>query len=72
MPIDNKTERLLGEISSDLKHLIAAQQNQYARIEKLNTRVQMVEQFQYKLMGVAAIMPITLSLLGMYFNHMNH
>ncbi len=66
MPIDNKTERLLGEISSDLKHLIASQQQQDQRIEKLNVRIQTVEQFQYKLMGVAAIMPITLSLLGTY------
>jgi hypothetical protein len=66
MAPDHELSRLLGEISSDVKHILVRQDKQDARIERMTTRLDTVEKFQYKLLGIAAIIPAALTSLGLY------
>ena len=56
-----ETERLLGEISSDLKHVIANQNRINNRLDRHSNRIDLVEKFQYKIMGMALLLPFALS-----------
>ena len=57
-------ERLLGEIASDIKHIIATQERQDDRLDRHSDRLDGVEKFQYKIMGMAIVVPFTLALVG--------
>jgi hypothetical protein len=58
--------RLIGEISSDTKHILLKQDKQDARIDRIDARVRTVEKFQWKLMGIATAIPVLLSGVGLY------
>jgi hypothetical protein len=66
MALDHDLSRLLGEISSDVKHILVRQDKQDARIERMTTRLDSVEKFHYKLLGIAAVIPAALTSLGLY------
>lgn len=51
MAQDNELHRILGEISSDVKHVLVRQDKQDAQIERVRERITVVEKFQWKLAG---------------------
>ena len=57
MATDN-TERLLGELSSDIKYLIAQNADQHSRLTA-------VERFQWKMVGIATAIPTVVSSIGL-------
>ncbi len=57
MATDN-TERLLGELSSDVKYLIAQNADQHSRLTA-------VERFQWKMVGIATAIPTAVSSIGL-------
>ena len=66
MPHDNELHRVLGEISSDVKHILVRQDKQDARIDRVDLRLVTVERFQWRLAGIATAVPTILAVLGMY------
>ena len=58
--------RLIGEISSDTKHILLRQDKQDARLERMDSRVRTVERFQWKLMGIATTIPLIITGAGLY------
>lgn len=66
MGTDNELHRVLGEISSDVKHILVRQDKQDARIDRMDKRLGTVEKFQWKLMGIATAIPTLLALAGTY------
>lgn len=67
MPHDNELHRILGEISSDVKHILVRQDKQDARLDRMDKRLSTVEKFQWKLAGVATAVPTLLATVGTYF-----
>ena len=59
--------RLIGEISSDTKHILLKQDKQDARLDRMDLRVRNVEKFQWKLAGIATAVPVALTALGTLF-----
>lgn len=57
MATDN-TERLLGELLSDVKYLIAQNSDQHSRLIA-------VERFQWKMVGIATAIPTVVSSIGL-------
>lgn len=57
MATDN-TERLLGELLSDVKYLIAQNADQHSRLTA-------VERFQWKMVGIATAIPTAVSSIGL-------
>ena len=51
MSNDNDLHRVLGTISSDVKHILLRQDKQDAQIERVRERLTTVERFQWKLAG---------------------
>jgi len=64
MATDN-TERLLGEISSDVKHILTRQDKQDARLDRQDARLSAVEGFQWKLAGIASVVPTVLATIAL-------
>ncbi len=64
MATDN-TERLLGEISSDVKHILFRQDQQDGRLDRQEKRLSAVEAFQWKLVGIATAVPTLLTTVGL-------
>jgi len=64
MATDN-TERLLGEISSDVKHILLRQDKQDGRLDRQERRLSAVEGFQWKLVGIASTVPTVLATLAL-------
>lgn len=60
MATDN-TERLLGTISSDVKHILLRQDKQDSRLDRMDLRLNAVEKFQWKIMGIATFVPTALA-----------
>jgi len=65
MATDPEIHRVLGEISSDVKHILVRQDKQDVRIDKVQTKLMAVEAFQWKLTGIALTVPTILATLGM-------
>ena len=65
MATDPELHRVLGEISSDVKHILVRQDKQDVRIDKVQTKLTAVEAFQWKLTGIALTVPTILATLGM-------
>jgi DNA repair ATPase RecN len=64
MATDN-TERLLGEISSDVKHILLRTDKQDERLNRQEKRLNAVEAFQWKLVGIATAVPTFLTTLSL-------
>lgn len=69
MPHTNELHRVLGEISSDVKHILVRQDKQDARLDRMDKRLTVTEKFQWKLMGIATAFPITLSAMGAWLTY---
>ena len=54
----------LGEIASDVKHIMSNQIKSDAAVEKLEIRLRGVEKFQWKLGGIAMVLPVVLTVGG--------
>ena len=65
MATDHELSRLLGEISSDVKHILVRQDKQDARLDRQDNRINKVEAFQWKLVGVATAIPTFLTTVGL-------
>ena len=65
MATDQELYRVLGEISSDVKHILLRQDKQDVRIDKIHTKLTAVEAFQWKLTGIALTVPTILATIGM-------
>jgi len=65
MATDPELYRVLGEISSDVKHILVRQDKQDLRIDKIQTKLTTVEAFQWKLTGIALAVPTILATIGM-------
>ena len=65
MATDHELSRLLGEISSDVKHILVRQDKQDARLDRQDNRINKVEAFQWKLVGVATAIPTFLTTIGL-------
>lgn len=65
MATDQELYRVLGEISSDVKHILVRQDKQDLRIDKIQTKLTTVEAFQWKLTGIALTVPTILATIGM-------
>ena len=61
--------RLIGEISSDTKHILLRQDKQDARLDRMDNRMRGVEKFQWKLMGIATVVPVALTAVGTLFKY---
>ncbi len=61
MPTEREISRVLGEISSDVKHILIRQDKQDVRIERLQVRLTAAEAFQWKLTGIALTVPTVVS-----------
>ena len=64
---ENELYKILGEISSDVKHVLIRQEKQDKRLDRMHARVVTVEKFQWKLMGIAAATPIVASVVGLFY-----
>lgn len=65
MATEQELYRVLGEISSDVKHILVRQDKQDLRIDKIQTKLTAVEAFQWKLTGIALTVPTILATIGM-------
>ena len=65
MATDHELSRLLGEISSDVKHILVRQDKQDSRLDRQDKRLNAVEAFQWKLVGIATAIPTALTTLGL-------
>jgi hypothetical protein len=65
MATDNELARMLGEISSDVKHVLTRQDKQDERIERMNVRLSKAEAFQWKLAGIAMTVPTVIATIGL-------
>ena len=54
----------LGEIASDVKHIMSNQQAHDKRADDLEIRMRAVEKFHWKTVGIATILPIALTIGG--------
>jgi hypothetical protein len=61
MSTEREISRVLGEISSDVKHILIRQDKQDVRIERLQVRLTAAEAFQWKLTGIALTVPTVVS-----------
>jgi hypothetical protein len=69
MATDHELSRLLGEISSDVKHILVRQDKQDSRLDRQDNRINKVEAFQWKLVGVATAIPTVLTTIGLSLKH---
>lgn len=69
MPTSN-TERLLGEISSDVKHILLRQDKQDGRLDRQEKRIGAVEAFQWKLVGIASVVPTVIGTIALALKYM--
>jgi len=67
MSSDNELHRVLGEISSDVKHILVRQDKQDARLERMDSRIVRVEKFQWKLTGAMAAVTAAMGAALKYF-----
>lgn len=65
MATDHELSRILGEISSDVKHILVRQDKQDSRLDRQDGRLNKVEAFQWKLVGVATAVPTLLTTIGL-------
>lgn len=65
MATDPELYRVLGEISSDVKHILVRQDKQDLRIDKIQNKLSAVEAFQWKLTGIALTVPTVIATVGM-------
>ena len=65
MATDHELSRLLGEISSDVKHILVRQDKQDSRLDRQDKRLTAVEAFQWKLVGIATAIPTFLTTIGL-------
>lgn len=65
MATDHELSRILGEISSDVKHILVRQDKQDERLVRMNDRLSAVEAFQWKLVGIATVVPTLLATIGL-------
>ena len=83
MPTAAERYILLGEISADVKHILAKSVEQGELIEKLDKqrleadkeldrRLSTVEKFQWKLMGIATTIPIVMTAIGLAWTVFPH
>jgi hypothetical protein len=67
MSTDTELHRVLGEISSDVKHVLIRQDNQDNRLNRMHDRLATVEKFQWKLVGLAAAIPTLMTAAGVLY-----
>lgn len=65
MATEPELSRLLGEISSDVKHILTRQDKQDKRIDRIQDRLTSVEAFQWKLIGIATTVPTVIASVGL-------
>lgn len=65
MATEPELSRLLGEISSDVKHILTRQDKQDKRIDRIQDRLTAVEAFQWKLIGIATTVPTVIASVGL-------
>ena len=54
----------LGEIASDVKHIMANQQAHDKRADDIELRVRSLEQFKWKLAGLTTLFPTVIIIVG--------
>jgi hypothetical protein len=64
---DNELHRVLGTISSDVKHILLRQDKQDAALDRMRERVTVVERFQWKLAGGMAAAMTGMTAFMKYF-----
>lgn len=60
------SSRILGEIATDVKHILLRQDKQDKRIDRITDRLDKVEAFQYKIIGITLVVPTALTTFGLY------
>ena len=61
MSEDTKLHQMLGEISSDVKHVLIKQNDQSERIDRLSRRVNSLEVARGRIYGAIAVIPTAFS-----------
>ena len=60
--------RLIGEIGADTKHILLRQDRQDARLDRHSEKIDKLEKFQWKVMGIATTIPALITVLGLYLS----
>lgn len=60
--------RLVGEISADTKHILLRQDRQDDRLDRHSEKIDKLEKFQWKIMGIATAVPAVVTVLGLYLS----
>lgn len=58
----------VGEIASDIKHIMNVQAADREAVRDLDRRLRTVEAFRWKLVGIAAVIPTILVFAGWYIS----
>lgn len=58
---------LVGGIAADVKSILTRQDRQDNTIDRVEVRIEKLEAFRWKLVGVAIAAPTLLTLTGLYF-----
>lgn len=60
----------VGEIASDIKHIMNVQAADREAVRDLDTRLRAVEAFRWKLIGIATTIPVVVTVLGWFVGEM--
>jgi len=63
---DGQLMHMVGEISSDVKHILLRQDKQDARLDRMSSRIHKIETFQWRILGIASIVPALIAAVAVY------
>lgn len=58
---------LLGGISADIKHILQMLEKQNQELAAIHARVNTLEAFRWKILGIVTAIPTFITALGLYF-----
>lgn len=61
--------RLVGEISADTKHILLRQDRQDDRLDRHSEKIDKLEKFQWKVMGIATTIPAVITVVGLWLSY---
>ena len=62
----------VGEIASDIKHIMHANEETKRTHREFDRRLRAVEAFRWKLIGIATVVPAFISILALYLKGFSH
>ncbi len=62
----------VGEIASDIKHIMHANEETKRTHREFDRRLRAVEAFRWKLLGIATVVPTLVSMIALYLKGFYH